>query len=129
MRQEMAVLTLEQQLAATQAKILELTTSNVSEKPHITLESIQEMIDREVSKKLGELSTTIVPDEIKPKRLSPLECINMLFTPEECEWLCNPSVLRGVDNFIIDDYIHTDEGKLTLQQFFKSYRNYYESKS
>ena len=122
----MAVLTLEQQLAATQARILELTTPGVTEIPQFTLETIQEMIDKGVAKKLSEL-TVIAPVISEVKRLSPIECINMLFTPEECEWLCNPAVLRGVDNFIIDNYIHTDEGKSTLQQFFKSYRSYYES--
>jgi len=122
----MAVLTLEQQLAATQARILELTTPSVTEIPQFTLETIQEMINKGVAKKLSEL-TVIAPVISEVKRLSPIECINMLFTPEECEWLCNPAVLRGVDNFIIDNYIHTDEGKSTLQQFFKSYRSYYES--
>lgn len=115
----MAVLSLEQQLAATQARLLELTTPVT---PPVTLATIQEMIDLGVAKKLREVA-------VMPSRLTPLECINMLFTPEECDWLCNPSVLRGVDNFIMDNYIHTEEGKSTLQQFFKSYRSYYESTS
>jgi hypothetical protein len=136
----MAVLSLQEQLEASHARLLELQnqmkplegidlggTIEVPA-PAITLEQIQAMIDKGVASKLEELGQPVsIPVITKP--LTPLECINMLFTPDEVTWLCNPAVLRGVDNFIMGTYIQSDEGKATLQQLFKSYREYYENKS
>lgn len=95
--------------------------------PAITMEQIQAMIDKGVASKLEELGRSVSIPVVKP--LTPLECINLVFTPDEVAWLCNPAVLRGVDNFIMSNYIQTEEGKATLRQLFISYREHYESKN
>lgn len=138
----MAVLTLAEQLIASHAKLVELQNEvkplegiNISGTiqapvPAITLEQIQSMIDNGVAKKLEELGNQMkITETVETKPLTPLECINLLFTQDEVIWLCNPAVLRGVDSFIMNNYIQTEEGKLAIQNVFKAYRTYYESKS
>lgn len=133
----MAVLSLEEQLAEKQQQLLDLqlkavtavhpvmqsqNEQSIAATPPITMEQIQELIDAGVSKKLSELGgLPVIPEKVNPKS-TPLEIVNALFTPEEVIWLCNPTILRGVDKFLMDDYIHTEEGKTILKQFFQAYR-------
>lgn len=129
----MAVLPIEEQLALKQKQLIELQSGAVkavqplvhepsTASPPITMEQIQELIDAGVTKKLSEMGgLPIIPEEVKPKK-TPLEIVNEIFTPEEVIWLCNPTVLRGVDAFLLDNFIHTEEGKGLLKQFFQAYR-------
>jgi len=137
----MAVLTLKEQLDESHARLLELQNQlkplegiNLggtieAPVPAITMEQIQDMIDKGVANKLGELGQSVSVPKVVVTPLTPLECINMLFTPDEVTWLCNPAVLRGVDNFIMNNFIQTEEGKATLRQLFTNYREFYESKN
>ena len=137
----MAVLTLKEQLDESHAKLLALQNQirplegiNIGgtiEAPvsAITMEQIQAMIDKGVASKLEELGQSVSLPEVVVTPLTPLECINLIFTPDEVAWLCNPAVLRGVDSFIMSNYIQTEEGKAALRQLFVSYREFYENKS
>ena len=131
----MAVLSIEQQLALTNAKILEIQSQMrpigdivIPDTPvtSITMAQIQDMIDKGVASRLEELAK---PPEVIDKPSTPLECINLVFTPSEVAWLCNPAVLRGVDAFIMGNFIQTEEGKDILRQIYTQYREHYESKS
>ncbi len=128
----MSALTIQDQLSASHAKLVGLQNQIKplegivieTTPPAITLEQIQLMIDKGVADKLEALGQS---PNVVSKQLTPLECINELFTPDEVAWLCNPAVLRGVDNFIMNHYIQTENGKTALKELFADYRSYYES--
>ncbi len=136
----MAVLSIEEQLALKQQQLLDIqkgilpaaqsvaqsqsepsTVTSTSTSTPITMEQIQEMIDAGVAKKLSEMGGLPVTPKKETKK-TPLELMNEMFTSEEVVWLCNPKIYNGIQSFLLENYIYTEEGKDILKQIFQAYR-------
>jgi hypothetical protein len=129
----MAVQTLEEQLTAKNAQLATLIKSGTSQvlepvaSNPITLEQIQAMIEAGVAKKMSELTSQT--DEAELKRLTPLEWLPIILQPDEAEWLTNPPILQGINDFAFTHYIRSEDAKTALRHFYTKYREYHESKN
>lgn len=96
--------------------------------PSFSLEQVQAMIKQASADgyQAGfERVKEFLPVVEKPK--TTLDLINEAFSKDEQAWLCNPSVLSCIDDFLIG---YIDSEKLAaLRNCFNSFREYYESKN
>ena len=96
--------------------------------PTFTIDQVQEMIKQATADgyQAGfERVKAFLPVTVKPK--TTLDMVNDTFTQDEQRWFCNPSVLAGIDAFLVD---YMDDDKLlALRDCFDKFKEYHESKN